>query len=163
MSYVEDNLMSGEKIIKTAKIHWMIYLIPALLIWIVLPFLFSITGGLGAIGTIIVLLLIVTASMTRRTTELALTNKRVITKHGWISRKTEELKLSQVESLSVDQGILGRMFNYGTVVVRGTGLAGIPLSRIAKPQEFRKLVNEEIEKLTGGTQTAQPAQTTEAA
>ncbi|MGM0422330.1 MAG: PH domain-containing protein [Pseudomonadota bacterium] len=81
-----------------------------------------------------------------RTTEFAVTNKKVIAKQGFISRKTVELNLSKVESLSVDQGIFGRIFNFGKVVVRGTGGVQAPFSYIADPMGLRKAVNEEYDK-----------------
>jgi uncharacterized membrane protein YdbT with pleckstrin-like domain len=55
------------------------------------------------------------------TTEYAVTNKRIIKKTGLISRKTKEIYLSHVESISIDQGILGRILNFGTIVIIGTG------------------------------------------
>lgn len=54
------------------------------------------------------------------TTELAFTNKRVIAKYGFISRKTVEINLAKVESMQVDQGVIGHIFNFGTLIICGT-------------------------------------------
>ena len=72
------------------------------------------------------------------TTELAITNKRVIAKSGLVQRKTMEMFLNKIESVQVDQGILARMFDYGTVTIAGTGIHSAPFANIAKPLEFRK-------------------------
>lgn len=72
------------------------------------------------------------------TTELAITNKKIIAKFGFIKRDTIELLLSKAESVQVNQSILGRMFNYGSVVVSGAGNPQAPVPGIASPIEFRK-------------------------
>lgn len=71
------------------------------------------------------------------TTELAITEKRVVAKYGLIRRTTIELRLDKVESVMVKQGFLGRILNYGDVVVVGTGASGTPIPYIAEPLEFR--------------------------
>ncbi|CAI1715215.1 Bacterial membrane flanked domain [Serratia quinivorans] len=79
------------------------------------------------------------------TTELALTNKRIIAKFGFIRRSTVELRLEKVESIGVDQSILGRILGYGTIVVKGTGGTATPIPSISKPLEFRRVVNNHLE------------------
>ena len=73
-----------------------------------------------------------------KSVELALTNKRVIVKHGFIRRQTVEMNLNKVESIQVQQGVLGRLFDFGTLVVAGTGASHAPLAGIADPMGFRK-------------------------
>ncbi len=146
MSYVDKSLLSGETIIKKAKIHWFIY-VPGLTM-ICCPFiLFS--GSDAAWGGLLFFLGIVfslDAFIKAKTTELAITNKRVIAKHGFIARKTIELNLSKVESLNVDQGLFGRIFNFGEIIVNGTGGIKTPVKFISSPLDFRRAVNEEFEK-----------------
>jgi hypothetical protein len=77
-----------------------------------------------------------------KTTELAFTNKRVIAKFGLISRKTIELNISKVESMQVNQGILGRIFNYGTLVISGVGNPQAPILGISDPMSFRRAFME---------------------
>jgi uncharacterized membrane protein YdbT with pleckstrin-like domain len=78
-------------------------------------------------------------------TECVLTDKRVLGKTGFISRDSLELLLAKVEGIHVKQGILGRIFDYGTVIVSGTGGSKTPFSGIARPLNFRTQVNKQIE------------------
>jgi uncharacterized membrane protein YdbT with pleckstrin-like domain len=73
-----------------------------------------------------------------KTTELAVTNKRVITKTGLITRHTLELNLSKAESIQVEQGLLGRLFDFGSLQINGTGTSHAPLIGIRAPLEFRR-------------------------
>jgi uncharacterized membrane protein YdbT with pleckstrin-like domain len=83
--------------------------------------------------------------LTRKATEMAVTNKRILIKTGLVSRRTFELLLSKVESIGVQEGLLGRMLGYGSVVVRGTGGTPEPFSTITHPLEFRRQVQQQIE------------------
>lgn len=125
-SYVESTLIADEKVIYTAKIS----------LWSMLPLfifglLFLFLWGIG-------LLFWLVAFIRYKTTELAFTNKRVIAKFGFISRHTVELNLSKVESLQVDQGVLGRIFNYGTLIISGAGNPQAPIPGISNPMTFRR-------------------------
>jgi uncharacterized membrane protein YdbT with pleckstrin-like domain len=73
----------------------------------------------------------------RCTTELAVTNRRVIYKTGFIRRISREINIAQVESVIVKQGIMGRLVGYGEVTVVGTGGSWDPMPTISKPVEFR--------------------------
>lgn len=77
-----------------------------------------------------------------KTTELAITNKRVIAKFGLISRKTIEINISKVESIQVDQSIIGRIFNYGSLVISGAGNPQAPIPKIDDPICFRRKFSE---------------------
>ena len=70
-------------------------------------------------------------------TEMAITNRRVIAKFGFIWRKTFEIDRQKVESVKVDQSILGRILDYGTVTITGTGSSSEPVQNIDSPLEFR--------------------------
>jgi uncharacterized membrane protein YdbT with pleckstrin-like domain len=76
----------------------------------------------------------------RLSTELAVTDRRIITKIGLIRRTTMEMNRSKVESVVVEQGILGRILDYGTIVVKGTGGGMEPLSGIDRPLDFRSRI-----------------------
>jgi uncharacterized membrane protein YdbT with pleckstrin-like domain len=71
------------------------------------------------------------------TTEIFVTTKRVIFKRGWISRNTVEINLNRVEGLDVNQSILGRIFNFGTVTVRGTGIGSELMRSVEDPIGLR--------------------------
>jgi uncharacterized membrane protein YdbT with pleckstrin-like domain len=75
-----------------------------------------------------------------KTSEFAVTNRRVLIKVGWLRRQSLELLLQKVESISVDQSLMGRMLNFGTISVRGTGGSREPFLNIAQPLEFRRQV-----------------------
>lgn len=125
-SYVEGALVAGERIVHAGRISaWALWHLIGLGI-ILLP-----VFGLGLVFLII-------AYVRYQSTELAVTTKRVIVKHGLIRRQTIEINLAKVESIQVDQGILGRMLNFGTLIVAGTGTSHAPLAGIADPMAFRK-------------------------
>jgi uncharacterized membrane protein YdbT with pleckstrin-like domain len=84
------------------------------------------------------LLLLVAAYIKFKSTELAVTTKRLIVKHGFIRRATMELNIHKVESIHVEQGVVARMLNFGTLVISGTGTAHAPLVGIADPMAFRR-------------------------
>ncbi|MCE3232193.1 MAG: rane-flanked domain protein [Rickettsiaceae bacterium] len=151
MSYVDNNLLSNEIVIQKANIHWFVYAKGVLLLTIALYLGFS-SPGAGTVGLIVGLVIfglisIGNAFVETISTELAITNKRIIAKHGLVSRKTVELNLPKVESLKVDQSVSGRMFDFGTVVIHGTGGVSAPFKYIDSPLSFRKTVNEQIESL----------------
>jgi uncharacterized membrane protein YdbT with pleckstrin-like domain len=64
----------------------------------------------------------------------------VLIKTGIVRRQTLEVFVSKVESIAVDQGVLGRMLDYGTVIIRGTGRHEERFEAIARPVEFRNWV-----------------------
>jgi uncharacterized membrane protein YdbT with pleckstrin-like domain len=68
------------------------------------------------------------------------TDRRVIYKRGFINRRTAEMHMDKVESVDVDQSVLGRLLDYGTIYVKGTGQGFEPLQRIAAPIEFRNAI-----------------------
>jgi uncharacterized membrane protein YdbT with pleckstrin-like domain len=130
MSYIITTLIKGEEVTYQAKLSlWS--LLPLLLLGVVL-----LPMGFGII-------FFVMAYLKYISTELAITNKRLIAKVGFISRKTIEINLSKIESLSVEQGIFGRIFNYGTIIVSGSGASHAPISGISNPIDFRKHVLEQ--------------------
>ncbi len=123
MSYVDSNLSPGETVVYRAKLHAIIFL-----------------PGIILTPLIIGLPMLLSAWIRRANTELAVTSKRVIAKVGLFHRTTLELNLSKVETIGVDQSLLGRILNYGTVVVVGTGGTKEPFPNIADPMAFRKAV-----------------------
>jgi uncharacterized membrane protein YdbT with pleckstrin-like domain len=78
----------------------------------------------------------------KATTEIAVTNERIIYKKGLIARHVGELNIDRIEGVSVQQGVLGRFLNYGRVCIRGMGVGEVMLPPIESPIEFRKAVNE---------------------
>jgi len=148
MSYAEKHLMPGEQIVHRAQLHWSVYLL-AIVSFVVAIWLFFV-GGDAAIGFGALILVVVvpvsalSAFVARRSSEFAVTNKRVLIKTGLIRRHSLETLLSKIESIGVAQGILGRILDFGTIVVSGTGGSKEPFHRIADPMQFRRRVQEQI-------------------
>lgn len=129
-SYIENALIKDEKVIYTGNISvW------SLAPLIILGFLFLAAWGFGLIFFVI-------AYIRYKTTELAFTNKRVIAKVGIISRHTVELTISKVESIQVKQSVLGRIFNFGTLIISGAGNPQAPIVGISNPMAFRRAFME---------------------
>lgn len=162
MGYVESNLVNGESIIYRASLHWIVLFWPA-----VICFFFGVPGllttgmgvfsdkdsgtlvGFGLASLLIGCLPVGLGLLRMRSAEFAITNKRVILKYGVINRRTAEMFLQKIESIAVDQNVVGRMFNYGTVTVRGTGGTLEPFSKVAHALEFRRQVQGQISQLPG--------------
>lgn len=125
-SYVESVLSSGETVEHEAKIS----------VWSMLPLIILgvLTVPLYGFGLIFLLV----AFIRYKTTELAVTNKKIIAKFGFIRRDTIELLLHKVESIQVKQSLFGRILNYGSIIVSGAGNPQAPVPGISNPVEFRR-------------------------
>ena len=151
MSYLQSILGQGEQVLLLAKMHWINYVRA-----IFLAVLALLVAGFGLIAITAIafvtagLLLVLSAIAFVRTylnvgsTELAVTNQRVIYKTGMLKRHTVEQQLNRIDSVSVDQTYLGRMLGYGEVDIRGSGNSFTPTHKIAHPLEFRKAVQSGI-------------------
>ncbi len=82
-------------------------------------------------------------SIRRAATEVAVSNRRVLIKRAFFSRRSIEVLLPKVESIGVDESLFGRMLGYGTVIVRGTGGAFETFDKIARPSELRRQVQQQ--------------------
>ena len=125
MSYIDDSLIEGERVLHRARISW----------WSQFGMLLL---GVVLLVVVIGLFFLVAAWVRVRSTEIALTNRRVIAKYGFIRRNTVEIALEKVEALRVEQGVLGRMLDYGTIFISGAGTSVAPMRDIARPLEFRR-------------------------
>lgn len=150
MSYINSALLPNEHLILKAKIHWIIYVSALIILAIGLILCFRGGGsGLEVIGfilSVIGIAKLLKAWLYCYSTELAITSTRIIAKYGFIRRNTIELKHDKMESLNVDQGIIGRILNYGSVSVIGTGGSRAPIPYIANPLQFKKKALEISEK-----------------
>ena len=144
MGYVDKNLMSGEVVLYEAKISWVNYL-PSIFLFIVGILLIRLYSTIGYVIIIISVFNFLVAFITRWTTELVVTSKRVIHKTGLISRKTIELNHSKVESYYVEQSVLGRIFDFGTIIIHGTGGGKNPIRDVDSPLMFRNKAMEIID------------------
>ncbi len=124
-AYVEQALTQGERIVHLGRTSW----------WSLFWWLF---WGVLLTPLVVGLLLLGIAFVKQRSTELAVTNKRVITKFGFIRRDTVELNIQKVESVQVQQGFLERILNFGTIVIAGGGTPQAPIPGISEPLAFRR-------------------------
>lgn len=128
MTYITDTLAADETLEHEGKISkWS---------------LFHIYCAAAIFGATIVFLpvsaaLLLYAYLKIRSTEMGITSKRIIKKSGVIMRDTSEIRLCKVESISVQQGFLGRIFGYGTVTIVGTGGNGAVMKGVDDPLSFR--------------------------
>jgi uncharacterized membrane protein YdbT with pleckstrin-like domain len=146
-NYVNSHLDPDERVVYEARIHWIVYLGPLLPIGaglvLAIPSDNYVTpwGGLALLAVGVISLVV--AYVRQVTSEFAVTNRRVIVKTGFLSRRTIELNMSKVESIQVEQGIVARLLNYGTITVIGTGGTHEPFSMIDDPLAFRHAVQRE--------------------
>ena len=143
MKYVRRVLQPDETIVYTSRLHWLIYLPAFFVLLVALGFLIVSAKFPGDFETVLKWAAAVIAALAmvswlrallrQLTTELAVTDRRIIYKTGLLARHTIEMNRSKVESIDVDQSIFGRLFGYGTIVVRGTGGSLEPIRMISRP------------------------------
>jgi len=149
--YIDDILQPGEKVLYSTNAHWVFYL-PAIGAWIVAAILFvlsrsTIVEGVillclsaSAVVAIVALYWTAKAWFHRWTTETDVTNRRVVHKTGFVKRRTFEIALDKIESVDVNQSILGRMLDYGNVTILGVGEGKETIATIAAPLSFRNAI-----------------------
>ncbi|WP_448040615.1 PH domain-containing protein [Bradyrhizobium liaoningense] len=149
--YIDEILQPGERVLYSTNAHWIFYF-PAIVAWIVALALFVLSRQATADWLVLLCLagagLVALAALYwtvkgwfhRFTTETDVTNLRVVHKTGFIKRRTFEMALDKVESVDVDQTILGRILNYGDVTIRGVGEGIETIKTIASPLAFRSSI-----------------------
>ena len=146
MGYVRNVLQPNETLIHEAELSWVGYLtgvlvlVGALVLWVAGGEIFGRPLWVDIVAAAVALLalwLLGRAWFERWTTEVAITDRRIIHKTGFIRRNTIEMSVEKVESVDVNQSLLGRLLDYGDVLVRGTGAGLAPLKDIDAPLLFR--------------------------
>ncbi|HLI23086.1 MAG TPA: PH domain-containing protein [Stellaceae bacterium] len=151
MSYIQKVLQPNETLIYQARLHWLVY--ARAVLFLVIAVVFAVAGyyaggqdllhaalALAALSLLIAVVSGIHAAIKRASTELAVTDHRVIFKRGIISRYTIEMARSKIESIDVQQSFWGRIFNYGTILVRGTGGSLEPFRDIERPIQLRSSI-----------------------
>lgn len=128
MSYIEESLSTDERVEGLFKLHWVIWI--PMVIWLIL----------GIITFGVTWLLAIYEFLKIRSIEAGVTNKRVILKNGIISRRTEEMKLSSIETVEIQQGVIGRILGLGTVKVTGRGISELVFRRISDPLAVKRQI-----------------------
>ena len=145
MAYVDSQLLPGEQVIYRAHMSRVLFLpavgvaalaVGATILTTSIPSFWPTAAALGFIAAV----LFVGELILYKGSEFAVTDRRVIIKVGWIRRRTMETMLGKIEAVGVQQGMLGRMLNFGTITVTGTGGTQETFDRIGAPLEFRKQV-----------------------
>lgn len=150
-SYLDRVLQPGESVRYNGTLHWVIFVPGFVLLAVAAAALvgvvsqppahhFTIFSIIALAALVFGLLHLISAWIMRLSTEIAVTDRRVIYKTGIISRRTIEMNMDKVESVDVTQGIIARLLDYGTVLIRGTGAGLEPLQRIARPLALRNAI-----------------------
>ena len=150
MSYLDDHLLGGEQIIYRARLHWIIFGSAILMVALGLTLAIVLQAtrhdywylGMALVG--VGLLLAIGPAIRYMSSEFAVTDKRVLAKHGFIERESIETLLSKVEAIGVDQGIFGRLLDYGSITITGTGGTEESFPRISSPLEFRRQIQSQV-------------------
>ena len=126
MSYIKESLSNGEEIKELFKLHWFSKV--PMIFW---TFLAIPTSGLT-------LVLAIWEYLKLKSIEQGITNKRAILKTGIISRKSSEMKISSIETVEIVQGILGRIFGFGSIKITGKGISDLIYKNIDNPINVKK-------------------------
>ena len=126
MSYIEESLSKDEQVHELYKLHWFSK------VWMFFLIIFSFT--------IIPIPFAIYEWLRLRSIEQGATNKRVVLKKGIVSRKTEEMKIGSIETIEINQGILGRLFGFGDVEITGRGISDLVFRKIDSPLNVKKSI-----------------------
>jgi len=149
MNYLEKILEPGEQVRYIGRLHWLIYTPGIMLATCGIALLVAATVDSGArpylaiggfVAFVLSLLAFIPELLRRHTTEIAVTDRRVVFKTGIIRRRSIEMNMDKVESVDVDQSIFGRIFDFGTVLIRGTGASLEPLYKVENPLKLRSQI-----------------------
>lgn len=175
MSYVDDHLLPGERVVYRAHLHWVAFRWSLFLL--ALAIVVGVAGQLVStdpaadpwklwipVGLVVLAAVFAVGPWIKRaSSEFAVTDKRVLVKVGLVQRDSLETLLSKIEAIGVDQTLVGRMLGFGTITIVGTGGTRETFDRIASPLEFRRQVqaqivaNEERRTVPAATGAATPA------
>jgi hypothetical protein len=145
--YTRITLQADERPLHRTKMHWMVLLVPffsALFFLIIIVPICMFASWKGYYVAWLLLLIplgiVASAILAVKTSELVITDRRVLIKVGFIQRQTFEMFISKIESVAVVQGMIGKMLDYGTVEIRGTGGSSQSFATIAAPLQFRDAI-----------------------
>jgi len=145
MSYIDGNLLAGERVVYRTRLYWLLFLGPiALLVFLSVPIVWLVAtsnwNNLAWIPVVAVAVILLGAIVKWQTSDFAVTNKRVVMKVGFFSTRSIELLLSKIEAIAVHQSLLGRIFSYGDIVLTGSGGTHESFANIQSPLTFRRAV-----------------------
>jgi len=146
VSYIDETLLPDEHVVYRTRLHWIIFARAALVLiaGVAVLIAFHAVPLAGAAVMAVGVAMLIPPLIAYQTTELGVTNKRMIVKVGFVRRRTLELLLRQVEALSVDQTLGGRMLGYGTITLSGTGGVREIYHRVREPLELRRRIQGQV-------------------
>lgn len=152
MSYLDKNLLPGEKVLFRTKKHLIIFAYPvfwSLFCMVVSYYVYSdpLVNKLLWAFWLVALILWLYIWLEYTTSEFVVTDKRVMMKEGFFNRHTNEMRISTISQVNVDQTILGQILNYGMVSINAFG-AFDSFTVISRPFLFQKVINEQVDKIT---------------
>lgn len=151
MAYYTQVLQPDERVLVVGRLHWSIYLRAILMLVLAVAIMVGsiwladaqprfyaqvVAAAAAAVGLVMVLVV----SVRRHATEIVVTDRRVIFKRGILSRHSVEMNVSKIETVDVEQGLWARLFNYGTLIIRGTGSGFEPLRGVGAPLAIRNAI-----------------------
>lgn len=142
ITYINTTLAKDEKIIGVAELHWVNYVAPVFILATGLVVLFTYSKIIG-IGLLVWGIITLLDIMKR---EFVITNKRVISKTGIIAVKTAEIRIPKIESVCLNQSILGRIFDYSSIGFTGTGSTEAWFVDVQDPVKTKAKFEEIIER-----------------
>lgn len=160
MSYINQHLMDDEEVIYQTRIHWIVF-VPWLLVTIaVLSALFFVRDNPTLVFVIRVVAAVlfikaIAANLLYWTAEYGVTTKRVLGKTGLIRIQSLDILLLKVEAVRLNQGVMGRILNYGDLIVTGTGGTQEVLYDLPDPMEVRKVIQEHANRVSTDAPIAQ--------
>jgi len=146
VSYIDETLLADEHVVYRTALHWIIFAraIAVLIVGIAVLVAFSQVPLAGLAVLLLGAAMLIPPFIAYQTTEFGVTNKRLIVKVGFLRRRTLELLLRQVEALSVDQSLSGRLLNYGSITLTGTGGVREIFHRVREPLELRRRIQGQV-------------------
>jgi uncharacterized membrane protein YdbT with pleckstrin-like domain len=156
LSYVEKNLLPGEVVKYRTRLHWSLYVPSVLLTLLVMvpiaiALVINLLGVFAVIPIVVGAAFILAAHVRRLGSEFAVTNKRVVIKLGVMTTRSLELLLPKVEGIAVNQGMGGKLWGYGDIVVTGSGGTKESFSGIQDPLALRRAIQEATDAREGST------------
>ena len=152
MSYIDSNLLPDEQIIFRTKKHLIIFIYPVLVtIFMMYAYVHYIEANpillkLMWLPWLVVCLFWAYTALEYKFSEFAVTNKRVLMREGFFTRHINEMRLATVSQVNIEQGLIGQLLNYGTIIINAFG-AFDAFTVIANPSALQKAVNEQLDKI----------------
>ncbi len=150
MSYIKDTLLKDEQILYYTRPHYIVFY--SVFLWAAV-FIFTVwissSTLLGGLMLLFGLISFISDLISYKCSEYAITNRRILIKVGFIRRKSLEIFLDRIEGVYVEQGISGRILNFGTVIIAGVGGTKNPFFYIPDPLKFRSNIQQQLQQGVG--------------